>query len=155
MDHGASGTLGFHTDVDNKLYGIQWGCNCVHHLGCSGRWALHCNTVVGIFGNDMRKQQYFTGADVYFADNATPTPAAGTVTETGFSMLGEFRAGVSYRPWCNWRLYAGWRAMGVSGVAVGLDQFPYEMSSFASIENINHDGAVIVHGLQAGVEWMF
>ncbi|MEM9353159.1 MAG: BBP7 family outer membrane beta-barrel protein [Planctomycetota bacterium] len=149
----ATGYVEWNSLVDNELYGAQWGCNGVYHLGCQGKWALHCNTVVGVFANDMEATRFFTGGDVTYSNEGTPV--ASTVSDEDFAMLGEIRAGISYRPWCHWRLYGGWRALAISGVALSVDQTPHEFSTSNNLAYIHSNGSLIVHGLQAGVEWMF
>ncbi len=148
-----TGYVEWNSLVDNELYGAQWGCSGVYHLGCRGKWALHCNTVVGAFVNDVETVRFFTGGDATYSNEGTPV--ASTVSDECFAMLGEIRAGISYRPWCHWRFYGGWRALAISGVALSVDQTPHEVSTSTNLAYVNGGGSLILHGLQAGVEWMF
>ena len=79
-----------------------------------------------------------------------------SATKTDVSMLGELRLGASYQYSCHCRLYGGWRAIGVTGIALATDQAPNQFLDVAQLQRyVNSNGSMILHGLQAGVEWNY
>ena len=149
-----TGFLSRNIDVDSHLYGGQIGCNTVYRCGRSGRWALHCNTVVGIFNNHI---------EVW---NRMDNPATGTVRlanngqetfdfryeDDQIAVLGELRAGASYQYSCNWRLFGGYRLFGLSGAALAFDQIAAQNISASQVQYVDSTGSIFLHGLQGGIE---
>lgn len=137
-------------EADNHLVGLQLGCNGIYHMGCSGRFALHCNTNAGIFGNHMEVRQYFSGnGDAQYDGGGNDFDIE--TEDDDIAMVAELRAGISCRVGCNWRLYTGYRAIGVSGVALSYDQIPSNFSSDQQVNYVNSEGSIFLHGLQAGL----
>ena len=149
----ATGSLGYNSEVDNTLYGFQLGCNGLCRFGACGRWALHCNTAVGVYGNDIEARQWMTSptGDLRYSNNGNPNFDVSS-SEDEFSMVGELRLGASYQYSCNWRFYGGWRFLGMTGLALAPNQAPAAFITPAQTGRIYSDGSVLVHGLQAGVE---
>ena len=148
-----TGFISHAVDVDSHLVGAQFGCNGIYHCGCAGRWALHCNTAVGVFGNH---------SEVWNRMDA-PVAGGGVTLQNGdnfnlryeddqVAVLGELRAGASYQYSCNWRLFGGYRLLGISGVALAFDQISDQNISAAQTSYVDFDGSIFIHGLQAGVE---
>jgi hypothetical protein len=50
-------------------------------------------------------------------------------------------------------VFGGYRAMAIAGVALSEQQIPRFISDAASIQNIDSNGHVILHGAFAGVEY--
>ena len=150
-----SGFLSRNVDVDNHLVGAQFGMNGIYRLGTTGRWALNLNTVVGVYGNHM---------EVW---NRMAAPAAGVVTladgtvfdlryeDDDIALIGELRAGASYQYSCNWRLFGGYRAVGIGGVALAFDQIAQQSATAAQVQYVDSDGSIFTHGLQGGVEFTY
>ncbi len=150
--------IAYNIEADNQLYGFQLGCNGIYRLGCRGRWALQYGTSFGIYGNRMNVSQrmdipstgiatrYVNGAQSNFDVNSSKDDVA---------FLGELRVGGSYQYSQNWRLYGGWRALAVSGVALTTSQIPTAFITPGQVGNINSNGSLFLHGLQAGVEYTY
>jgi hypothetical protein len=138
-------------EADNHLIGLQLGTNGTYQLGCAGRWALHCNANAGIYANHMSVNQSFDG-DVQYLNG---DDFAVATEDDDVAMVAELRAGMSYQFCCNWRLYSGYRALGVSGVALSYDQIPSNFSSPEQTNYVDSSGSLFVHGLQAGLEWTY
>lgn len=152
----ATGFLDYHSDVENDLYGFQLGCRGNYRLGCRGRWGIHFASNVGIYGNDIEVRQYMDSPTGNVRFISTGEDFDVTATKTDVSMVGEVRAGMSYQYSATTRLYGGWRAIGVTGVALANDQAPGAFIDAATLANyINSNGSLILHGLQAGVEWNY
>ena len=148
------GFLDYWAETENKLIGAQLGCNGMYRIGC--KWGLHMNTVVGLYGNDIDVRQYFNnpvGGQVYYTTGEVFDVNA---SKTDVAMLGEVRLGMSYQATCRCRVYGGWRAIGVSGIALAGDQTPNAFLNAAQLSNyVNSNGSMILHGLQTGVEWNY
>ena len=158
FDNVTQGTTGFlsrNVDVDNHLVGAQFGMNGIYRLGSTGRWALNLNSVVGVYGNHM---------EVW---NRMDAPAAGVVTladgtvfdlryeDDDIAMIGELRVGASYQYSCNWRMFGGYRLLGISGVALAFDQIAQQNATAAQVQYVDSDGSIFMHGLQGGVEFTY
>ena len=157
MDTNALGFLAYNVQADNTLYGAQLGCRSTYRLGCTGRFALHCNSNVGVYGNHIEVAQWMdapTGGVVRFANNGNDTFYVENEKDD-VSILGEVRLGASYQYNCNCRLYGGWRAIGVTGVALTTDQIPSSFNSPNQVAWIHSNGSLLIHGLQAGVEYNY
>jgi hypothetical protein len=150
-----SGFLSRNVDVDNHLVGAQFGMNGIYRLGNTGRWALNLNTVVGVYGNHMEvwnRMDAPTGGVVTAADGSTYNYR---YEDDDIALVGELRAGASYQYSCNWRLFGGYRAVGISGVALAFDQSNPPSVTSGQIQYVDSDGSVIMHGLQSGVEFPY
>ncbi|MBA3483664.1 MAG: hypothetical protein H0T51_17790 [Pirellulales bacterium] len=150
----ASGYLDYWANTENKLIGAQLGCNGMYRIGC--KWGLHMNTLVGVYGNDIDVEQYFysSGGQVTYAGSGENFDV--NASKTDVAMLGEVRVGASYQATCRCRLYGGWRAMGISGLALAADQTPNAFLNSAQMSDyVNSNGSMILHGLQTGVEWNY
>lgn len=148
-----SGMADYWATVENNLIGAQIGCNGMYRIGC--RWGLHLNTLVGVYANDINTRQYFSSTgDVRFIGTGEDFDVMADKTDV--AMLGELRIGASYQATCHWRLYGGWRAIGVTGIALATDQSPNAFLSAAQMNNyVNSNGSLILHGLQTGVEFNY
>jgi len=148
------GSLNYWSVTENNLIGAQVGCNGMYRVGC--KWGLHCNTLVGVYGNDIDVRQYMVSPTglVRFIDTGENFDV--TASKTDVAMMGEVRLGASYQATRRLRLYGGWRAIGVSGIALATDQAPSSFISAAQLANyVNSNGSLILHGLQTGLEWNY
>ena len=148
-----TGFISHAVDVDSQMAGAQLGCNAIYRCGCSGRWALHCNSVVGVFGNHTevwnRMDAPVAGGNVTLqnGDNFNLR-----YEDDDVAVLGELRAGASYQYSCNWRLFGGYRLIGMSGMALAFDQISDQNISAAQTSYVDSDGSIFIHGLQGGIE---
>ena len=150
------GWLAYNSEVDNTLYGAQMGCRGTYRLGCSGCFALHCASTLGIFGNHIEVTQWMDSPSgtVRYANNGNDDfYVEGEKDDVSF--LGEFRLGASYQYNCNCRVYGGWRVIGITGVALPTDQIQNAFNSPAQTAWIHSNGSMLIHGLQAGVEYNY
>ena len=150
------GFLSHNIDVDNHLVGAQLGFNGIYRMGCSGRWALHCNTVVGVYNNhtEVWNRMDSPTGNLRFANGGNESFDL-RYEDDDIAMIGELRAGVSYQYSCNWRLFSGYRATGISGVALAFDQIQPSQISPSQVSYVDSDGSIFLHGLQAGVEFTY
>ena len=151
---GTTGFLNYNSQVDNRLLGFQFGSNAMYRIGC--KWGVHLNTLVGIYGNDIDTHQYFDSTTGMVRYISSGDPMNAHASKTDVAMLGELRLGASYQMTCNCRLYGGWRAMGLTGVALATNQYPNQwLTAGQGSSYVNSSGSMILHGLQTGVEWNY
>ena len=149
-----SGFLNYWSTVENNLLGAQIGCNGMYRIGC--KWGVHVNTLVGVYANDIDVRQYMNSPTGLVRYIGTTENFDANADKTDVAMLGELRVGASYAYSCHCRLYGGWRAIGITGVGLATDQTPNAFLSAAQMANyVNSNGSMILHGLQAGVEWNY
>jgi hypothetical protein len=145
---GDTGSLAYYTDLTNELVGFQFGGNGCYHCGCCGRLALHLGANAGVYANFIEMDQYFNGQ---VRDMGTLESYNVMAEDDNYSFMGELRLGASYQCTCHCRLYGGYRAFGVTGVAVNYNQY----TSTTDMPTINCDGSLFLHGVQSGVEFMY
>lgn len=139
-------------EAENELVGFQLGCSMNWLVGC--KWNVFADTNFGIYGNnaDVYKRVYGGGAsEVTFYNGGGAAVAHGS--ETTVSTLGELRTGVGYQVTCNCRLTVAYRLMGITGVALGAEEF--QNTNWSNAETASHidvNNSIVVHGLQTGVE---
>ena len=149
-----SGFLNYWSNVENNLLGAQIGCNGMYRIGC--KWGLHLNTLVGVYANDIDVRQYMTSPTGLVRYIGTTEDFNVMADKTDVAMLGELRLGASYQATCHCRLYGGWRAIGVTGVALATDQTPAAFLSASQLSSyVNSNGSMILHGVQTGIEWNY
>lgn len=147
-------SLTHNVDVDGHLAGGQVGCNCCYTFGKCGRWGLHCNSVVGVFNNHSEVWNRFDATGTMrFANNGNDTFDL-RYEDDNVSVLGELRVGGSYQYSCNWRLFGGYRLLGISGIALASDQVLNQTAynSASQVSYVDGDGSLFFHGLQGGIE---
>ena len=150
----ATGFLNYWSTVENNLFGAQIGCNGMYRIGC--KWGFHLASAVGLYGNDIDVRQYMVSPTGQVRFVGTQENFDVRAYKTDVSMLGELRIGASYQATCRCRLYGGWRAIGVTGIALATDQAPTQFLDAAQLSRyVNSNGSMILHGLQAGVEWNY
>ncbi|TWU30098.1 hypothetical protein [Bythopirellula polymerisocia] len=157
MTDGTFGYLGYNVEADNNLIGFQIGSNGLYYMGCSGRFALQCGTNAGIYANHIEVNQWMNfpigGSTPIVNPTGEPFVSSSDTDEVAF--LGELRLGASYQCSCNCRFYAGYRALGVTGVALTANQVPGAFTSLGQIGYINCNGSLFLHGLQSGFEFCY
>jgi hypothetical protein len=148
-----SSYLAHYIQADNHLVGFQVGGNGCYHMGCTGRLALHFSSNAGIYGNYIEVDQYMSG-QVRYA-NGDQESFNIMADDSNIAFLGELRLGASYQCTCNCRVYGGYRALGVTGVALTLNQLSAPYMTPVQSNYIDCSGSLFLHGLQTGVEFMY
>lgn len=152
MDTNALGSLAYDVQTDNTLYGFQIGGNGIYRFGSSGRLSMHCNSTVGLYGNHIEVSQRMNGAR--FANGANAAFLVESEKDD-VSVIGEMRLGVSYQGHPNWRIYGGWRVIGMTGLALSTDQIPTAFVTPNQVGTIASNGSMLLHGLQSGIEFTY
>ena len=75
--------------------------------------------------------------------------------KTDMSFLGQLELGFDYLLTPSCQLTAGYRVMGVTGMAFATDQIPASFAEAAEGQSVTSDGSLIMHGAYIGVDWNF
>jgi len=150
--------LTYEIDVDNNLIGFQLGGDveyCIH-----GSWTLFASARTGIYVNHVRQFQCIKNGTGFALISDPSSPYNGQVIHTegsknDASFLGEIDLGLRYYFKKHWAASVGYRAMGVTGVALTTDQIPANFGDFGGMTHPNTNGSLILHGLYAGVEFNY
>ena len=141
-------------DTSNTLLGVQVGGRT--EVCLTQRLRFAGGTRLGLFNNRITARQ----------NSRILGGALATIAATGdiydfesqkddVAFIGELDAGLIYQLNNKARLNIGYRAMSVAGVALAVDQFPYDFSNVAEINRIKSNGQLLLHGGYAGLEWCY
>jgi hypothetical protein len=128
---------------DNNLYGFQVGARA--NIG-KGACRLFIEPKVGVFGNHITSRAYLhdgnfvEGFDIHD-------------TKDDVSFLAQIDLGLNYDINCHWSVYGGYRAVAITGVALGDNQFPAFLAAADELADVDSNGSLILHGAFAGVEY--
>lgn len=142
------------TYLDSNLVALQTGRR--HDV------SLYGDGKIGIYNNHIQMRSFIYGSGG-FARVVAGLPYAGQnfdviASKDDAAFLGELRLGGAYAFGHNtygrpiWRLYGGYRAVALTGVALPTNQIPAQFSDVVGVASIKSNGSLILHGLQAGVE---
>lgn len=149
--------LNYELDVENTLLGLQMGARTETCL--TNKLRLSATTKVGVFNNNINARQ-----SIYDENGIYPTINTGTYTgtdynfeysEDNFALLGELDFGLIYQLSCKSRLTVGYRALGISGIALADSQIPYDFRDIRDIQQIDTADSLILHGAYTGLEWCY
>lgn len=142
------------TDIENNLIGVQIGGRAdwrVHRC-----WRLFGGTKVGVYANDINYD-----ARLYRGDGALATfETTGNAFdlhahETDVSLLAQLDLGLAWDFSCHWSANIGYRAVGISGLALADDQIPAFLAAEMDWTDIDSNGSMILHGGFAGLEFRY
>ena len=153
---GNGGELWYENEVTNDLLGFQLGGELNYRFAKC--WSVFVNGKAGVYGNHATNNQSVYGSNGYATMNNGAWDGEAYWIEsstTDLAMLAQLDLGVKWQINCNWSLTAGYRVVGVSGVALYADQIPTDFSNYDVISDINTNGSLLLHGGFAGVEFCF
>lgn len=141
------------SDVENNLVGFQIGGRgecCITH-----GFSAFVAPTVGIYGNHISQESSIYRGTGELANGVdTGNDLVFDSSKEDFAMLGQIDVGLSYT-YCNWRLYGGYRAIGMTGVALADNQIPFYVGAEDEWLDIDSNGSLILHGGFGGVEYRF
>ena len=141
----------FDTDVRNTLLGYQIGGRS--NICLTRRMAFNVGTKVGIFNNRARAdQQIFDQAGIYGTVGPSGVDYDFQDSKNDIAMLGELDLGVSWLMSQCSRLNLGYRAIGVSGLALAPDQYS-NFNTPTAIRDVQTNGSLLLHGAYVGFEF--
>lgn len=144
----------------NSLVGFQFGGQANACLGC--RLSLSAGAKAGVFGNSITSWQGAQTLSQITAEVNDPnSPFNGqffdvTSHKKDVSLLAELNVGAAYRVSRCWSANIGYRAVGISGLALSQSQIPRDFfDNIAGIQNVKSNGNVILHGAYAGLTFNY
>ena len=145
----APNAIYFDTDVANTLLGYQLGSRASFCM--TQRMAFNIGTKVGVYNNRARANQSIQDdLGVYATVNGTDYNFSDAKND--IAMLGEIDLGVSrLMSQCS-RINLGYRAIGVSGVALAPDQYS-NFNAVTPIRDVQSNGSLLLHGAYFGFEF--
>jgi len=141
-------------DVENNLYGGQIGGRADWRF--HPRWRTFVGTKLGVFANDIDFD-----TRLYRGDGATATFATTGNTfdlhahKTDVSMLAQLDLGLAWDFSRHWSANVGYRAVGITGLALADDQIPAFLAAEGDWTDIDSNGSMILHGGFAGLEFRY
>ncbi len=147
----------YNLEARNRLLGLQLGAR--NELGLSPKLRLFSGVKGGIFNNNIRTIQNLTDANGEIAQvnfgAAAGRPFSYNDEKNDVAFLGELDFGILYQISCRSRIRVGYRALGVSGVALAADQMPFDYSDEDELSRANSNGSLLLHGGYYGLEFCF
>ena len=142
-------------DVKNQLLGLQLGANATYAVG--PRFRFRGTPKIGVYNNHISQMQRIynsTGVATVGAGN----PLAGqaydiNTSKDDVSFLAELDLGVDFRATCHWSFNAGYRAVGLTGVALATHQIPNHFADIPGAQDIDNDQSLILHGAYLGATY--
>lgn len=144
---GSPDEIHYNIKVDNRLYGFQLGGRQEYRF--SQRWSLTTRILGGLFANDVYHHSRIGGAAGDAVVNNGPNN--GQVFnisghKTNLAFMGELDLGLMFRPTRNWQIGGGYRAIGVSGLALPSNQLYHDLRGIQDVQDVKVNGDLILHG---------
>ena len=140
------GTAYVDVDTENNLIGVQVGALGEYFI--TERLSFYLNGNIGLYGNDINQR-----FQVYNTDGETAYDIRSTKTDVSF--LSQIDLGGSWYVGERWRLFAGYRAVAITGLALADDQLPAFLADSGGIADIDSGSSTILHGGVFGAEFSF
>ena len=124
------------------------------------RFSVYADVKLGLYGNHISHRSLIGNGN----GSAVVGPAASAnvgrrfdirSTKNDVALLSELRVGLDYQFTPTWRLTGGYRAVGLSGVALPTAQMPRNFADIDGVGQIDSTGSLIIHGFLAGIECNF
>ncbi|MEM0926849.1 MAG: BBP7 family outer membrane beta-barrel protein, partial [Planctomycetota bacterium] len=152
---GYSGSdLYYLTDVENNLYGYQFGSVLTYCLGC--RFFLNVGGKFGVYGNDVHHRHTITTQTNVAYTNSQGGGAGDLCCEDddlALAGLGELDLGFGYRFGNRLTFTGGYRVLGVSGISTAFGQMPNEYTTNVSATRIHANDSILLHGAYVGFDY--
>ena len=134
------------TNVISNLVGFQIGTRS--NFWITPQWGIYWQPMVGVFGNHMQLQM-----ELYRGDGGFGFDHNSTANDVSF--LGQFDLGVQRRIGRNCSLYAGYRVLAISGIALADNQIPPFLVDTPVILDIDSNADLVLHGGVFGLMWNY
>lgn len=140
-------------NTENNLIGAQIGGRA-DWRHC--KWRVFGGTKVGVFANDINfDTRLFRGDGALATFSTTGNTFDLHSHKTDVAMLAQIDLGVSYDITCHWSATVGYRAVGITGLALADDQVPAFLAAEQDWTDIDSNGSMILHGGFAGLEFRY
>jgi len=141
----------------NRLIGLQLGAR--NEVCLSPKLRLFSGVRGGLFNNNIRTSQNITDLNGEIAQvnggSAAGRPFSYTDEKNDVAFLGQLDFGVLYHLSCRTRIRLGYRALGVSGVALAAHQLPFRYTEPEALLRANSNGSLLLGGGYYGIEFCF
>ena len=156
---GNASAINYRVRTDNQLAGLQTGQRA--EIPLRGRFGMSIGGRFGAFNNRVRTRQYFSTLDasgntIEIANMSRGTGGAFDLSDEkdNIAFLGEFNFGLTYQVRQNSRARIGYRALGVSRLALADRQIPSSFYRPESATFADTDGDMILQGGYFGLEFV-
>jgi len=152
----AADELYYDVQTENTLYGLQAGLWSQQSL--ARRVSLAMGAKAGVYGNHINAYSRIGGAAGTATVNNGPNSGRQflvDVDKDDVAMLAELQCELQFELAQHTTASLGYRAMGVSGVAVSVDQIYHDLRGLQDVEQIDSDGTLLLHGVRVYVEQRF
>ena len=139
-------TIEHRLEAENTLAGFQLGGRNEICLTDRVKFA-HAGTA-GVFNNRIQTRQQIIDSDGYSA-----LDYADTKDDAAF--MGQIDVGLIYQFSQKARARIGYRALGVAGVALAVDQIPADFTNVRELTSAQSNGSLLMHGMYFGSEFCF
>ena len=147
----------YNLEARNTLLGFQLGAR--NELCLSPKLRLFSGFKGGLFNNNINTLQNLTDGNGEIAQVnsglAAGRPFSYEDEKNDLAFLGEIDLGILYHLSNRARIRLGFRALGVSGVALAADQIPFDFSDPDELLRANSNGSLILGGGYYGIEFCF
>jgi hypothetical protein len=141
-------------DVENNLIGAQIGGRADWRV--SQRWRLVAGTKVGVFANDINfDTRLYRGDGALATFSTTGNTFDLHAHKTDVSLLAQLDLGLAWDFSRHWSANVGYRAVGISGLALTDDQIPAFLAAQNDWTDIDSNGSMILHGGFAGLQFQY
>lgn len=146
--------LAYNLQTKNTLLGLQLGAR--NEICLANRVRLFTSVKGGVFNNNIDTHQNLTD-ETGLPVNVSAGPAAGrqfdySDEKNDIAFLGELDLGVLLHLSNRARFRIGYRAIGVSGVALAGDQIPYSFTDPSELLSADSNGGLLLGGAYYGIE---
>jgi hypothetical protein len=139
-------------DVQNYFVGPQVGGRADFWL--TPRFGVYAMPLFGIYGHRANVQASMYRGDGLLATAAgVPFDFRGSKTDVSF--IGQFDLGVEWQCLSGWGVFAAYRVIAVSGIALADNQIPHFLVDEAEWEDPDTNGDLILHGLVMGIQYNY
>ncbi|MFV1964484.1 MAG: BBP7 family outer membrane beta-barrel protein [Pirellulaceae bacterium] len=142
--------------TNNYLVGFQLGAEGEYHI--TPRLSLDFGVKYGVFGNSIEHDSSIGGSAGNAVINNGPFAGQPFVVEsskTDAAMLGELDLGLAYNVTHRWKAIAGYRLVGVTGVALPTNQIYPDLRGLNDVQLVDSNGSLILHGGYGGLEYNY
>lgn len=143
-------------ETENMLYGLQAGLWSQRRV--ASRFALAMGAKAGVFGNHITGYSRIGGAAGTAIVNNGPNNGREflvDVDKDDVAMLAELQCELQFALTQSCYAGLGYRVIGVSGVAISVDQIYHDLRGIQDVEQLDSDGTLFLHGVRVYMERQF
>jgi hypothetical protein len=153
---GSLNEMCYHVNMQNRLIGFQLGGG--FNWNMTNCFQLYGLAKAGIYNNSINQLQEFRGENGYGVFNAGDWAGDQfriSNSTNKLAMIGQIDLGARYQFNCHFSVKAGYRVLGVGGVALWEQQIPADFSDAFYLNRIESNGSMVMHGAYLGGEFRF